>query len=255
MKHSIHLNTAEDYLKTCDKKYNLCYIDPPFNTGKKQSIKGKSYQDDYSDYKSFIYPILQQLHTTLKEDGSIFIHLDWHEAHYVKVWMDEIFGRSNFRNEIIWAYDYGARQKNKWPTKHDTIFWYTKSDNYTFNYNQIDRIPYMAPGLAGPDKASRGKTPTDVWWHTIVPTSGKERVGYPTQKPVGLLQWIVKVHSNTNDECLDCFAGAGSFGEACLLNSRNVDLVDKNAEAVTIMTERLGKYVVDCSRSTKISKE
>lgn len=171
----------------------------------------------------------------------MFVHLDYRECHYVKVWLDEIFGRNNFRNEIIWAYDFGARQKTKWATKHDNIFWYTKSDIYTYNSDMIERIPYMAPGLCGPTKAHKGKLPTDVWWHTIVPTNGKERLGYPTQKPVGMLQWIVKVHSNKNDLCLDCFAGSGSFGQACKDNNRSCVLIDENPEAIKIMNERLLK--------------
>ena len=180
----------------------------------------------------------------LSEDGSLFLHLDWRETHYVKVWTDEIFGRDNFQNEIIWSYDYGGRSKSKWSAKHDTILWYSKSEIYTFNYDVIDRIPYMAPGLVGPEKAAKGKTLTDVWWHTIVPTNGKEKTGYPTQKPLGILERIVKVHSKPGDYLLDFFAGSGSFGEAAHRHGRHCLLIDENPQAISVMSERFQSRAV-----------
>lgn len=227
------------FLESCTDRYNLIYIDPPFNTKKTQELHGIKYEDTFENYKSFIYPKLVLARSILEEDGSIFVHVDNRESHYIKVWMDEIFGRDNFRNEIIWAYDYGGRSKNKWSSKHDNIFWYTKTKNYTFNFDEMDRIPYMAPGLVGPEKAAKGKTPTDVWWHTIVPTNGKERVGYPTQKPLGILERIIKVHSNEEDNLLDFFAGSGSFGDAARKLSRNCTLVDNSDDAIKVMEKRL----------------
>ena len=154
--------------------------------------------------------------------------------------LDEVFGRDSFINEIVWAYDYGARSKSRWPAKHDNILWYAKDpDDYTFNYEDVDRIPYMAPGLVGPDKAARGKTPTDVWWHTIVPTNGKEKTGYPTQKPLGIVERIVRVHSNPGDVVLDFFAGSGTTGEAAAKLGRGFILVDNNPEAIRVMEKRL----------------
>lgn len=245
---------------------DLIYIDPPFNTGKKQkltriktvrsdsgdrvgyggnkytTIKGSTafYSDSFDDFESFIVPRMEEAYRVLSDSGSLFFHIDWREAHYCKVWLDSIFGRDSFVNEIIWAYDYGARSKRKWSAKHDTILWYVKDpNNYTFNFDEMDRIPYMAPGLVGKEKAARGKTPTDVWWHTIVPTNGKERTGYPTQKPLGILNRIVKVHSNPGDHVLDFFAGSGTTGEAAFRLQRSVTLVDQNEQAIKVMKARL----------------
>ncbi len=223
-----------------DNKYNLIYIDPPFNTGKTQQIHGNKYKDSFENYKEFLYPKLVEAYRILEKTGSIFVHVDKNESHYVKIWLDEIFGRDSFINEIIWAYDYGGRSKKKWSSKHDTIFWYVKNPkHYTFNFDEMDRIPYMAPGLVGKEKAAKGKTPTDVWWHTIVPTNGKERLGYPTQKPLGVLNRIVKVHSNEGDLLLDFFAGSGTLGESAKTYNRNCVLVDTNPQAIEIMTNRL----------------
>ena len=179
----------------------------------------------------------------LAATGSLFFHIDYREAHYCKVLLDGIFGRESFINEIVWAYDYGGRPKRRWPAKHDTILWYAKDPAaYTFHFDEIDRIPYMAPKLVGAEKAARGKTPTDVWWHTIVPTTGKEKTGYATQKPLGLLERIVRVHSSPGDTLLDFFAGSGTFGEAAAMHGRSCLLVDDNPEAVRIMERRLARY-------------
>ncbi len=247
---------------------DLIYIDPPFNTGKTQSMNrmksivggarkgfsGKTYtdhiisqmqySDTYIDYLDFIGTRLLESQRILKKTGSIFVHLDYREAHYVKILLDSIFGRDQFRNEIIWAYDYGGRGKTTWPKKHDTIFWYTKTDVYTFNYAAIDRIPYMAPGLVTKEKAALGKTPTDVWWNTIVPTNGTERTGYPNQKPLAILNRIINVHSNPGDIVLDFFAGSGSIGQAALDNDRVVILIDNNPDAIAVMRKRLANYAI-----------
>ena len=175
----------------------------------------------------------------LKENGSFFLHLDYREIHYAKVMCDEIFGRQSFINEIIWAYDYGARSKTKWSTKHDNILWYAiNPNNFTFRYDDIDRIPYMAPELVSPEKVKRGKTPTDCWWNTIVSPNGKEKTGYPTQKPLAILNRIIKVHSNPGETVLDYFAGSGTTGIAAINNGRNAILIDKNPEAIKIMKKR-----------------
>ena len=176
----------------------------------------------------------------LKPNGSFFLHLDCREVHYCKVLLDGVFGRESFMNEIIWAYDYGARSKTKWPTKHDNILWYAKDPiNYTYRYDDIDRIPYLAPGLVTKEKARRGKTPTDTWWHTIVSPTGKEKTGYPTQKPLGIINRIVRVHSNPGDRILDFFAGSGTIGEAAIRSGRSAVLIDSSAEAMRVMAERL----------------
>lgn len=229
-------------LPTLDSEsFELIYIDPPFNTGVVQRrTTSMSYADSFDDYLGFIEPRLRETHRVLKSNGSFFLHVDYREVHYCKVLLDTIFGRECFMNEIIWAYDYGARTKKKWPAKHDNILWYAKDpESYTFNYDEMDRIPYMAPGLVGPEKAAIGKTPTSVWWHTIVSPNGKEKTGYPTQKPRGILDRIVKVHSNPGDTLLDFFSGSGSFGESAVENGRNVFLIDSNSDAIDVMLDRL----------------
>jgi site-specific DNA-methyltransferase (adenine-specific) len=249
----------------------LIYIDPPFNTGKQQSrqqiktvrddangdrtgfqgaryrtekLGRTSYSDQFDDYIAYLRPRLEEAHRILHPHGSLFFHIDYREVHYCKILLDEIFGRECFQNEIIWAYDYGARSKKKWPAKHDSILWYTKDPkNYTFHLDECDRIPYMAPGLVGAEKAARGKTPTDVWWHTIVSPTGKEKTGYATQKPLGVLERIVKVHSSPGDLCLDFFAGSGTLGEAAAKHGRRFLLIDSNPQAISIMKKRLAKVL------------
>jgi site-specific DNA-methyltransferase (adenine-specific) len=244
---------------------NMIYIDPPFNTGKIQArtqvstvaaengdrtgfqgrryrtttIGSKAFSDAFDDYLGFLQPRLVEAHRILAQNGTLYVHLDHREVHYVKVLLDSIFGRDSFLNEIIWAYDYGGRPKNKWPPKHDTILVFVKNpEDYVFNYDDVDRIPYMAPGLVGPEKAARGKMPTDTWWHTIVPTNGKEKTGYPTQKPLGILKRMVLASSNPGDLVLDFFAGSGTTGEACQQTGRRFVLIDENPEALQVMAKR-----------------
>ncbi len=247
----------------------LIYIDPPFNTGRKQSrqrmqvraaedgerkgfagrrydverIDSPAYEDEYDEYVPFLLSRIEAALPCLTADGSLFVHLDYREVHYVKVALDRLFGRECFRNEIIWAYDFGGRPKRWWPAKHDTLLWYVRDPkNYVFEFEEMDRIPYMAPGLVGKEKAARGKTPTDVWWHTIVPTNGKEKTGYPTQKPLGVLERIIKVHSESGDTVLDFFAGSGTTGEAAARLGRGFVLVDEHPEAIEIMRKRLANW-------------
>lgn len=241
---TIHFGDNSQILPSLSSEsVQLIYIDPPFNTGKEQTSHSGTYQDSFVDFEAWIKPKLEEAYRILSKEGSLFLHIDYREVHYIKVMLDGIFGRNSFKNEIIWAYDYGGRPKNRWPCKHDNILWYAKSpDSYTFNYSDIDRIPYMAPGLVGAEKAAKGKTPTDVWWQTIVPTQSKERTGYPTQKPIQILERIVRVHSNAGDTVLDFFAGSGTTGEAAAKLGRNVILVDQNIEAIEVMKTRLAAY-------------
>ena len=248
-----------------DGEIPLIYVDPPFNTGKDQTrlrlrtrrsatgdrvgFKGQRYEttelgrqsfsDRFDDYCSFLAPRLAEAHRVLAPNGSMYVHLDYREVHYVKLMLDEIFGRASFINEIVWAYDYGARTKKRWPAKHDNILFYVKDpSNYVFNAEEVDRIPYMAPGLVGPEKAARGKLPTDTWWHTIVSPNGKEKTGYPTQKPLGILRRIVQASSRPGDVTLDFFAGSGTTGAAALELGRRFILVDENPEAMAVMARR-----------------
>ena len=248
-----------------DSSVNLIYIDPPFNTGRQQSrtqikvernqqgdrvgFKGQRYEsevvgtkafaDNFDDFLMFIEPRLIEAHRILAANGTLYFHIDYREVHYCKILLDQIFGRENFVNEIIWAYDYGGRPKNRWPAKHDNILMYAKSSNdYVFNLNDIDRIPYMAPGLVGKEKAEKGKLPTDTWWHTIVSPTGKEKTGYPTQKPLGILKRIVAASSNPGDLVVYFFAGSGTTGVAALELGRKFLLVDSNPEAIEVMRDR-----------------
>ena len=255
-----------------DESINMIYIDPPFNTGKLQqrigiqveqddqgdrvgfqgktyrTIKGKSthYSDKFENsdsYLHFLRPRFEEAYRVLHPHGSFFFHIDYREVHYCKVMLDEIFGRESFMNEIIWAYDFGGRSKSRWSAKHDNILWYVKTPKkYTFNFDEMERIPYMAPGLVGRKKAERGKTPTDVWWHTIVSTNGKEKTGYPTQKPLGILNRVVKVHTSPGDTLLDFFAGSGTLGEAAAMNNRSSILIDNNIPAIEVIMDRLSFY-------------
>lgn len=248
-----------------DASIDLIYIDPPFNTGRVQTrvtlttrldpegdrtgYKGQryatekmgelSYDDSFDDYMAFLAPRLTEAYRLLSPHGSLLLHLDYREVHYAKVWLDGLFGRNCFQNEIIWAYDYGARTKKRWPAKHDNILWYSRHPNkYTFNIDDCDRIPYMAPGLVGPKKAARGKLPTDTWWHTIVSPNGREKTGYPSQKPRGIIDRIIKVHSSKGDTVLDFFAGSGTTGASAHDLGRHCILMDANPEAMRVMKSR-----------------
>jgi site-specific DNA-methyltransferase (adenine-specific) len=248
------------------ESFQLVYIDPPFNTGVVQARKTlravrdedgertgfqgrryrtkllaeSSYRDRFDDYLAFLAPRLEQAHRLLRRDGTLYFHIDYREAHHCKLLLDEIFGRDCFLNEIIWAYDYGARAKRRWPSKHDTILVYVKDRaGYYFDSEAVDREPYMAPGLVTPEKAARGKLPTDVWWHTIVPTNGREKTGYPTQKPEGILRRILQASTRPGDWCLDFFAGSGTLGAVAAQLARRYVLIDSNPVAVEIMRARL----------------
>jgi site-specific DNA-methyltransferase (adenine-specific) len=247
--------------------FQMVYIDPPFNTGRKQRrrtlrteadadgdrtgfggrryatrlLSESSYRDEFEDYLAFLEPRLVEARRVLHDTGTLYFHIDYREAHYCKLLLDEIFGRENFLNEIIWAYDYGARSKRRWPAKHDTILVYVKDPAaYYFDSQIVDREPYMAPGLVTPEKAAKGKLPTDVWWHTIVPTTGHEKTGYPTQKPEGILRRMVQASTRPGDWCLDCFAGSGTLGAVAAQLGRRYVLIDSNPKAIEIMHTRLG---------------
>jgi len=255
-----------DVLRTLpSESVDLIYIDPPFNTGKVQErtqlktvrsengdrvgfqghryesivVGKKRFADLFDDYLAFLEPRLVEAHRILAPHGCLYVHLDYREVHYCKVLLDSIFDRTCFLNEIIWAYDYGGRPRDRWPPKHDTILLYAKvPGQHVFNVDDIERIPYMAPGLVGPDKAARGKLPTDTWWHTIVPTNGSEKTGYPTQKPLGILRRIIQASSHPGAVVIDFFAGSGTTGIAALELGRRFILVDNSQEALQVMARR-----------------
>jgi site-specific DNA-methyltransferase (adenine-specific) len=259
-----------------DASFQLVYIDPPFNTGKVQArqtlqavrdedgphtgfqgrrysttlLSSSSYSDSFDDYLAFLEPRLLHAHRLLKREGTLYFHIDYREAHHCKLLLDQIFGRQCFLNEIIWAYDYGGRTKRRWPAKHDTILVYVKDPRaYYFDSQEVDREPYMAPGLVTPEKVARGKLPTDVWWHTIVPTSGREKTGYPTQKPEGIVRRMVQASTRPGDWCLDFFAGSGTLGAVAAQLQRHYVLIDSNPQAVQIMRARLASGGEDLQAS------
>jgi site-specific DNA-methyltransferase (adenine-specific) len=255
-----------------DESFQLVYIDPPFNTGGRQrrrtlettaaadgdrvGFQGRryatrllaesSYRDSFDDYLAFLEPRLLEARRLLTASGTLYFHIDYREAHYCKLLLDELFGRECFLNEIIWAYDYGARTRRRWPAKHNTILVYVKDpEAYYFDSETVDREPYMAPGLVTPAQAARGKLPTDVWWHTIVSPTGSEKTGYPTQKPEGIVRRMVQASTRPGDWCLDFFAGSGTLGAVAAKLGRRFVLIDSNPEAVRVASERLGVSFCD----------
>ena len=263
----VHADNLDVVAALPDASFTLIYLDPPFNTGRSQGrrgttsvrsaggpgsvtgFKGRSYErikgdllsydDRFDDYWEFLEPRLIEAWRVLADDGTLYLHLDYREAHYAKVLLDALFGRESFLNEIIWAYDYGAKSKNRWPTKHDTILVYVKNPSaYYFDSSAVDREPYMAPGLVTAEKAELGKLPTDVWWHTIVSPTGREKTGYPTQEPEGILRRIVQASSREGDWVLDFFAGSGTTGAVAGSLGRRFLLVDRNPEAIAVMRAR-----------------
>ena len=273
----IHADCLDALRTFSDGSVDLVYVDPPFNTGRAQrrdrlrtvrddqkgdrtGFKGQRYRteriardegfaDTFDDYLGFLEPRLREAHRVLARTGSFYFHIDYREVHYCKILLDRIFGRDAFLNEIIWAYDYGARTTKKWPAKHDNILFYVKDPSaYHFDVDAIDRIPYMAPGLVGPEKAERGKLPTDTWWHTIVSPTGKEKLGYPTQKPLGILRRIVRASAPKGGVVLDFFAGSGTTGAAALEHGCSFVLVDESATAIDVMKKRFANEDVRFER-------
>jgi site-specific DNA-methyltransferase (adenine-specific) len=247
--------------------FDLVYMDPPFNTGRSQArrslavtadpqaqrigfggrryrtelLQRLSYDDQFGDYLSFLEPRLVRARELLAPHGTLYFHIDYRESHYCKLLLDEVFGRDAFLNELIWAYDYGAKPRRRWPAKHDTILVYVRTPGaHHFDADAVEREPYMAPGLVGAEKAARGKRPTDVWFHTIVPTNGAEKTGYPTQKPAGVIRRLVAASSRPGGWCLDPFAGSGTLGAVCRELDRRFVLVDSSPAAVEVMRSRLG---------------
>ncbi len=251
-----------------DGSFQLIYIDPPFNTGHVQTrrtlstvgdaqgdrtgfqgrryrsrlLAESSYRDDFDDYLGFLEPRLREARRLLTREGTLYFHIDYRESHYCRLLLDELFGRECFLNEIVWAYDYGARTRRRWPAKHDTILVYVRDpEAFHFNSEEVDREPYMAPGLVTPEKVARGKLPTDVWWHTIVPTNGREKTGYPSQKPEGIVRRMVQASTRPGDWCLDFFAGSGTLGAVAARLGRRYVLIDSNPAAVEVMQARLAR--------------
>jgi site-specific DNA-methyltransferase (adenine-specific) len=247
--------------------FDLIYMDPPFNTGRSRTrdtvivhadlqadrvgfggrtyssrlLRTLSYEDSFGNYLDFLGSRLQRMRTLLAPHGTLYFHIDYREAHYCKLLLDEVFGREAFLNEIIWSYDYGGKPRRRWPAKHDTILVYVRTPGgHYFDADAVEREPYMAPGLVGAEKARRGKRPTDVWFHTIVPTNGREKTGYPTQKPERVVKRCVAASSRPGGWCLDPFAGSGTLGAVCKSLGRRFVLIDSSEAALAVMRRRLG---------------
>jgi site-specific DNA-methyltransferase (adenine-specific) len=257
-----------------DASVTMAYLDPPFNTGRPQArrtlatvadpdgdrtgfggrryatrlLDESSYRDQFDDYLGFLEPRLREIRRLLAPEGTLYFHIDYREAHYCKLLLDELFGRECFLNELIWAYDYGAKPRNRWPAKHDTILVYVRDpDRYVFDAEAVDREPYMAPGLVTPEQRERGKRPSDTWWHTIVSPTGREKTGYPTQKPEGIVRRMVQASSRAGDLCLDPFAGSGTLGAVAAQLGRRYLLIDESPEALRVMRARLGAQTATSS--------
>jgi site-specific DNA-methyltransferase (adenine-specific) len=266
----IHGDNASVMATLPDGVFEVIYMDPPFNTGHAQArrslsvvaspegertgfggrryrarlLNTLSFEDSFGDYLDFLEPRLRRARELLAPHGTLYFHIDYREAHYCKLLLDEVFGRDAFLNELIWAYDYGAKPRRRWPAKHDTILVYVRTPGaHHFDADGVDREPYMAPGLVDAEKARRGKRPTDVWFHTIVPTNGAEKTGYPTQKPEGVLRRIVAASSRPGGWCLDPFAGSGTLGAVCRKLGRRFVLVDSSPVAVQTMSDRLSSVI------------
>ncbi len=251
--------------------FDLIYMDPPFNTGRAQTtlIAGgdprRRRRRAGGQDRLRRAPLCQQAaaepqlrrrvrrlprlpraaSASLRANcsrphGTLYFHIDYREAHYCKLLLDEIFGRDAFLNELIWAYDYGAKPRRRWPAKHDTILVYVREPGaHHFDADAVEREPYMAPGLVSAEKAARGKRPTDVWFHTIVPTNGREKTGYPTQKPEGVLRRIVAASSTAGWMVPGSIRGLGHARCRLAKLGRRFVLVDSNPTAIDVMRERL----------------
>ncbi|MDQ6841128.1 MAG: site-specific DNA-methyltransferase [Actinomycetota bacterium] len=263
----IEADNLDVLAKLPEGTFDLIYMDPPFNTGRAQArrrletvadiggdrvgfggrryrtslLSSLAYDDAFGDYLAFLEPRFARARELLASHGTLYFHIDYREAHYCKLLLDEIFGREAFLNELIWSYDYGAKPRRRWPAKHDTILVYVRTPGgHHFDCEAVEREPYMAPKLVSAEKAARGKRPTDVWFHTIVPPNGSEKTGYPTQKPEGVLRRIVAASSRPGGWCLDPFAGSGTLGVVCKQLGRRFVLVDSNPEAIEVIRARLG---------------
>lgn len=260
--------------------FDLVYADPPFGTGRDrvrrtqratssetgrrgfggrpyhlEVVAESRYEDRIPDYEEFIAPRLTEIRRLLAPHGTLYLHLDWRRAHRCKLILDDVFGEDCLLNELIWAYDFGGRSKRRWAAKHDTILVYVKDpERYHFDTDAVDREPYMAPGLVGPEKAARGKLPTDVWWHTIVPTNGNEKTGYPTQKPEGIVRRMVSASSRAGGWCLDPFCGSGTLGAVAGALGRRFVLIDENRDAIAISAERVGAAPNDGDGATRVAQ-
>lgn len=253
---------------------DLVYIDPPYGIKVDEKFGMLAWKDVFEpknrvdeiiniellcskgecNYLRWLYPRLVLLKELLSERGSIYLHIDWHAGHYVKLIMDDIFGKENFRNEIVWCYRQGGRSQSNYSQKHDTIYWYSKSNSqWVFNGDSV-RVPYEGTGgyqTSGKGVVINGKVykpnelgkiPEDWWDIPAIPPMSMERIGYATQKPEALLERIIKGSSNEDSIVLDVFGGSGTTAAVAERLGRRWIIIDNNPEAIEIITKRIKKW-------------
>ncbi len=273
-----NLQVMSHLLKDYRGKVDLIYIDPPFDSKadykKKVFIRKNSVNNDPSvfeekqygdlwtndEYLQFLYERMLLLRELLSEEGTIYVHCDWHKVHHIRCILDEIFGPSNFINEVIWQYFMGGKGANEFAKKHDNILVYAKNKGkHKFNKFNIKRYYDFVPSLK--DDSENGQTGKDeigywgmvgcpdVWQIKGVFNMGSEYTGYPTQKPEELMERILKASSDENDLVLDCFMGSGSFITQAIKMNRRYIGADINLGAIQIATKRLLKIVKDYKKT------
>jgi len=269
-----------------DNSVDLIYIDPPFHSkrnyyllenqvftdiwkwnniseiefleileNKNISNKTKNLLKNFENFLEknnlFAYLVnltlrISKMYRILKDSGSFYLHCDSSASHYLKLILDSIFGNQNFQNEIIWYYSAGVRGKKRWAKKHDTIFFYSKSQKWTFNWKNILE-PFeskmtqwrYSQGKQQRKEIPQGKIPADVFEIQILNTMAKERNGYPTQKPEMLLEKIIKASSNEGETILDAYCGSGTTLVVAAKLNRNFIGIDNSETAIHVSQKRL----------------
>ena len=240
----LYYNDNLDVLESfSDNSIDLVYADPPFNTGKDWGAFNDKWEKGLAGYLDFIRPRIEEIHRILKDTGSFYLHCDPTASHYLKVLCDQIFGITNFQNEIVWGYRTGGNSKKRFPKKHDVLLFYTKSPDYQHTPLK-ERIYYRSSFLASDiDEKGRHYADTyirDVWDDIgILLNIHKERIGYPTQKPIALLERVINASSNKNDVVLDPFCGSGTTLDAAHKLGRNWIGIDEGEQAIETTTFRL----------------
>lgn len=265
-----NIQVMSHLLKTYRGQVDLIYIDPPFDSKadykKKIKLRGKELQNDTSmleekqytdmwsndEYLQFMYERLVLMRELLKDTGSIYLHCDWHKSHHLRCIMDEIFGQDNFINEIAWCYGGGGAPKTKYPFKHDTLFWYAKTNSWTFNkqfrpYSE-GTLERGLTDVKGDYELNEEGAMLNDWWaekevQKILSPTAYENLKYPTQKPEGLLNRIILGHSNPNDLVFDCFMGSGTTMAVAQKLGRRFIGADINLGAIQTTTKRLRNII------------
>lgn len=266
------------------KSVDLVYLDPPFFTQDKHSLISKtnleySFDDtwnDMNDYLHFMQERLFECKRVLKNTGSIFLHCDRNASHYLKILMDELFGMNNFQSEIIWSYKRWSNSKKGLLNNHQVILFYSKTKNFKFNkiykeYSETTNVDQILQervrnengksiykldknGEIVVGKSKKGVPLSDVWEMPFLNPKAKERVGYPTQKPIILLEQIIKLVTDEGDLVVDPFVGSGTTVVAAKMLNRKYIGIDKSKDAVLLTNDRLELLIKTESRLLKKGK-